>query len=91
MGYVRANDILPASLLAAVQDYVDGEYIYIPRKDSCRKPWGETKNSRQEVLARNTDIYRRYQTGVSVQKLAATYYLSAKTVYKILAAIKADC
>ena len=90
MGYVRANDILPESLLEAIQDYVDGEYIYIPRKDCNKKTWGEIKNSKQEVFARNTEIYEKYQKGISVQKLATTYYLSAKTIYKIIAAIKAD-
>ena len=31
MGYKKANDVLPHDLLHAVQQYIDGEYLYIPR------------------------------------------------------------
>ena len=31
MGYKKAAHILPQKLLEEVQEYVDGEFIYIPR------------------------------------------------------------
>ena len=33
MSYKKANEVLPQALLNAVQQYIDGEYIYIPRKE----------------------------------------------------------
>ena len=32
MGYKNAVSVFPADLLEAIQQYIDGEYIYIPRK-----------------------------------------------------------
>ena len=32
MKYTNAKSILPEELLTLIQDYIDGEYLYIPRK-----------------------------------------------------------
>ena len=32
MRYMKAADVLPPDLLAQVQAYIDGEYLYIPRR-----------------------------------------------------------
>ena len=86
MGYKKATNILPDDLLLAVQKYVDGEYIYIPRKTGCKKLWGEHKRSRYQLDRRNRTIFEQYQCGISVEALAKQYYLSPKTIYKILSA-----
>ena len=88
MGYKKATCILPDDLLMAVQQYVDGEYIYIPRRAENKKQWGELKNSRHQLEERNQTIFKQYQNGISVEELAGEYYLSTKTVYKILSALK---
>ena len=88
MDYKNAACLLPSDLLIALQEYADGEYIYIPRKVQNRKRWGELKNSRGQLKARNREIFTQYQSGISVEKLAEQYYLSSKTVYKILSAVK---
>ena len=88
MGYRNATCILPNDLLIAIQEYADGEYIYIPRKAENRKQWGERKNSRGLLARRNREIFEQYQGGISVENLAERYYLSSKTVYKILSAVK---
>ena len=90
MGYKRAMSVLPNDLLMAIQKYVDGEYIYIPRKAGNKKQWGERKNSRYQLDERNRVIYEQYQCGISVEALARRYFLSPKTIYKILSAIKND-
>lgn len=41
MSYKRAIHILPNDLLEMVQEYVDGEFIYIPRKSGKKKEWGQ--------------------------------------------------
>ena len=91
MGYKNAISVLPADLLEAIQQHIDGEYIYIPRKTENKKLWGEVKNSRQYVQERNEMIFSQYQGGVSVEDIACLYYLSPKTVYKILAGIRSQC
>lgn len=37
MGYKRAEEILPMEIIELIQQYVDGENIYIPRKPSTRQ------------------------------------------------------
>ena len=32
MSYIRADEILPKELLETIQQYVDGQIIYIPKK-----------------------------------------------------------
>ena len=88
MGYKKAGCILPKDLLAAVQQHIDGEYIYIPRKRGRRKHWGECNNSRYQLDRRNRAIYEHYHCGKSVEELAEQYYLSSKTIYKIISAQK---
>ena len=87
MSYRNAMCILPSDLLAAVQKYVDGEYIYIPRKTGNKKQWGECNNSRYRLDQRNRSIIEQYQSGISVEAIARQYYLSPKAIYKILSRI----
>ena len=88
MGYIKAKDILPEDLLDAVQAYVDGEYLYIPRKECNRKAWGELKRSGGYVAARNAEIGREFRAGATARELAARYYLSIQAIHKIVAATK---
>jgi Response regulator containing a CheY-like receiver domain and an HTH DNA-binding domain len=88
MGYKKAICILPDDLLVAIQQYIDGEYIYIPRKIENKKEWGELTNSRKQLSKRNADILEQYKCGISVQELSSKYFLSPKTIYKILSSMK---
>lgn len=83
MGYIRAEDILPESVLALVQEYVDGELLYIPRKGNRRR-WGTTTHTRQELTKRNSKIYAEYESGTTVSELAERYYLTEKSVQRII-------
>ena len=87
MGYKKATKVLQQHLLRAIQEYVDGEYLYIPRKEENRKHWGETAPNRVFRAARNTEMAARRKAGWSVAQLAERYFLSEKAVYKILAAL----
>lgn len=40
MYYKKASDIFPRDVLEAIQQYVDGEYIYIPKKSDSKKKMG---------------------------------------------------
>jgi len=84
MRYKNAKDILPRDVLALIQEYTDGEYIYIPRKTENRKNWGENTNSKTETQERNEKIYVQYKSGHKVDELAQQYFLSVKTIQRII-------
>ena len=88
MRYMRAADVLPPDLLAQVQAYIDGEYLYIPRREAGRRPWGAANGRKAETLARNLEIYRRYREGISVDQLAEDYFLAPKSIWKIIARLR---
>ena len=84
MGYIRAEEILPIEVIELIQQYVDGENIYIPRKSSHRQAWGTGTQIKQELLARNQQIYKDYLAGSNTSELACKYYLSKKSIQRIL-------
>ena len=84
MSYVKAVDVLPDEILSLIQNYVDGEYIYIPRKENNKKSWGENTNSRKEIHMRNSKIYEDYKRGIKVKDLAEKYFLSDKSIQRIV-------
>lgn len=84
MSYVKAIDVLPNEILELIQNYVDGEYIYIPRKEDNKKSWGENTEYRKEIEKRNSMIYQEYKTGVKVKILAEKYFLSEKSIQRIV-------
>ncbi len=88
MSYYSGKDILPEKLLVQIQKYIDGEYLYIPRKDSNRKQWGEVKNTKHKIAERNNEIYKKYLSGCSVIGLSEEYCLSDKTIYSIISKFK---
>ncbi|QHQ61302.1 hypothetical protein Ana3638_11380 [Anaerocolumna sedimenticola] len=88
MSYIKGIDVLPQELLDLIQNYVDGEYIYIPRKECNRKFWGETTRSKRGTSIRNADIYKKYKEGVSTKVLSEMYYLSQKSIQKIIFEMK---
>lgn len=88
MSYKKANDVLPHSLLSAVQQYIDGEYIYIPRREDNKLSWGANTRTREILRARNREILAKRLEGYSVAQLAEEYFLSTKAIYKILRAFR---
>lgn len=90
MGYKKAQEVLPEDLIELIQMYVDGENIYIPRKDNQRKAWGEKTAIRHELEKRNRAIYVDYQKGYTVKRLSTRYYLSEKSIQRILRNMKKE-
>ena len=85
MGYRKAVKILPPEVVALIQQYVDGEYIYIPRKEENRKSWGESTDYRREMDERNRRIYEDYLSGMKTDTLSMKYFLSEKSIQRIIA------
>ena len=84
MGYKKATQILPEELLHQIQEYVDGEYLYIPRTADNRKSWGTATSTRQELITRNRQIFSEYLAGESMEALAGKYFLSLKSIQRIV-------
>ena len=84
MGYIRAEEILPNEVIELIQQYVDGANLYIPRKQENRQQWGTRTAYKDELQTRNASIYRDYLSGVPISELANNYYLSEKSIQRII-------
>ena len=84
MSYIKAEDILPEALIRQIQEYVDGVYIYIPRKPGTRHAWGQETDYKAELKARNDRIRSDYAAGAGISDLSRKYHLSDKSIRRIL-------
>lgn len=79
MGYRNVREVLPDDLIKKIQEYIDGENIYIPKKGI------RNVNPKQENIVRDREIFEKYQSGYKVRKLAEEYFISPQGIYKIIA------
>ena len=84
MSYIKAEEILPEELIRQIQEYVDGVYIYIPRKPGTRRKWGQKTAYKAELKIRNDRIRKDHAAGVGVAALSCKYHLSEKSIRRIL-------
>ncbi len=84
MGYIKAEEILPIEIIELIQQYVDGTNIYIPRKQDNRQEWGAKTSYKCELKKRNQLIYNEYLSGMATYELAERYYLSEKSIQRII-------
>ena len=88
MGYVRAEDILPKEILELVQQYADGQTIYVPRKSECHKSWGAGTETKNSLMLRNSKMYEEYKKGKTIRELSERYFLTEKSVQRIIRNLK---
>lgn len=84
MSYVNAEDVLPKILVKEIQKYVDGQLIYIPRKNENSLSWGEKNGTKEKMAERNQTIVKNYYSGYNIEELSAAYYLSEKRIKGII-------
>ena len=84
MKYEKAQNILPEEVIKIIQNYIDGTYLYIPRKSENKKSWGENSGVLKNLEARNKEIFNRYSDGVSIKELATLYFLSESSIKRII-------
>lgn len=84
MKYENAQNILPDYIIQQLQKYVDGIYLYIPKKDDNKKSWGEDSGFKFELVKRNAEIYDKFLEGISVKELSNSYYLSESSIRRII-------
>ena len=79
MGYIRAEDVLPSEVLTLVQEFIDGQMLYVPKKDAGRNTWGSISGTKEYL-----EICAEYRAGCSVHLLAEKYCLSVKSIQRIV-------
>lgn len=88
MGYQNAENILPEKLLEEIQNYVCGECLYIPQRRGQKQSWGTKNGTKQQLEERNREIYECYQNGMAVKAISKEYFLSEKSIYRIISNVK---
>jgi len=84
MKYVKAQAVLPKSLLAEIQKYIQGELVYIPKPQATYEKWGSKTGSRKALAQRNDTMVKAYRAGTPITQLAESYYLAEDTVKNIV-------
>ncbi len=84
MSYKNGKDFLPPSLLKELQQYIQGELIYVPKKEKTRAGWGENNGTRKLIEKRNREIFHMYNTGSTVLDLIQRFHLSEDSIRKII-------
>ncbi|HWL23943.1 MAG TPA: CD3324 family protein [Ureibacillus sp.] len=84
MRYMNAHDILPKHLLVEIQQYVQGDLIYIPKPEDQRVKWGVASGERKRLDERNNTIRMLFKNGTSIETLSVEFCLSVETIKKIV-------
>lgn len=84
MTYLNARQVLPAELLAQIQEHIDGQLVYIPRRTEMRSQWGSKNGSKALLQRRNQLIRQAYRRGDSLATLASRQHLSEDAIRKII-------
>ena len=84
MKYEKAQNILPYSIIELIQKYIDGGYVYIPRKNENKKSWGENTETKRYLKARDKEIFNKYSSGVPVKILCEQYFLTESSIRRII-------
>lgn len=82
MKYINAGDILPTELLEEIQKFVQGECLYIPKKE--KRAHKAVTEYRVELIKRNERIYRMHLEGMSNLRLSESFSLSQSSIRRIL-------
>lgn len=84
MKYTNAKKILPEKLIIEIQQYVQGETIYIPKQEKEYNSWGSLSGGRQWLDHRNAAIRLAFKNNSSIEQLAKEFFLSIETIKKIV-------
>lgn len=84
MSYINAKSVLPDDIIALIQNYIDGDYLYIPKKEVHKKAWGEGTSTRSELARRNENILTAAVAGATTEEIANRFFLSVKSIQRIL-------
>ena len=80
MKYKKAQDVLPQYMIEDLQKYIEGGYLYIPKKEENKKSWGENTSTKDELNKRNKEIAKKHKNGKTIEELADEYYLTGNNL-----------
>ena len=80
--YTNATQVLPLELIEQIQEYVQGEYIYIPIKSG--KADANMTDYAIEIQKRDEHIYTKHLEGMKNIELAHRYSLSESSIRRII-------
>lgn len=84
MKYKNAVEILPAELVEEIQSYVQGEFLYIPKKD--KQTQRAVTEYKIELEKRNLRIYKMHLEGMKNKQLALCFSLAESSIRRIIIA-----
>lgn len=90
MKYKNAKNILPEELLQQIQQYIQGDVIYIPIGYNEKIPWGQKNGAREAIYTRNKSIFKLYKQGYSIDEIVSIYNLSESSIRKIISKLKKE-
>ena len=90
MKYQNSKDILPPELIAGIQQYFQGGYLYIPRASGEAVTASRPTVYKTELAKRNCHIYEKHLEGWSTRRLAEHYSLSPSSIRRILLVKRKD-
>lgn len=61
MSYPKIYEVLPKDIILQIQDYIEGEVIYIPKRSENKKSWGDCTDTKEILSLRNKKIYYDYK------------------------------
>ncbi|MBR6637735.1 MAG: hypothetical protein IKK96_02615 [Lachnospiraceae bacterium] len=88
MSRKKIENVLPAEVIELIQQYVDGQNIYIPRKAESRREWGTGTSIKEELSVRNQEIFNEYLAGAKAEELSKRYFLTEKSIRRIIREMK---
>lgn len=90
MSYLNAKEILPKEVLELLQQYAEGTCLYIPQREVSKQSWGSQTSTKQELSLRNNAIYQDYCSGIGTKDLSEKYFLSDKSIQRIVLQLKKE-
>lgn len=82
MKYKNAVAVLPTELVEEIQKYIQGEFLYIPKKD--KQTHRAVTEYKTELEKRNNRIYKLHLEGMSNEHLAKNFNLAQSSIRRIL-------
>lgn len=82
MKYKNAREILPPHLVEEIQKYIQGEFLYISKKD--KQTHRAVTEYKIELEKRNSRIYKMHLEGIKNEDLAQNFNLTQSSIRRII-------
>lgn len=82
MKYKNAAEVLPPELIGQIQEYIQGAFLYIPKKE--KQAHRAVTEYRLELDKRNLRIYKMHLEGMTNGQLAQNFSLAQSSIRRIL-------